>query len=98
MLERFIFYASSGIPTAVAAWIGLAAFLTGLKRFSVYVKFPLWLLFFVLWVITTFTGFFGGSSVTKTNSIIAVSALIIGILFYLVSLPLGKKVERGKPK
>lgn len=98
MFERFIWYASIAIPTAVAAWIGLAAFLTGLKRFDVYLKFPLWLLFFVLWVIATFTGFFGGSSVTKTHSIIAVSALIIGILFYLVSLPLRKKIERGKPK
>ena len=98
MLERFIWYTSSGIPTAVAVWIGLAAFLTGLKRFGVYVKFPLWPLFFVLWVITTFTGFIGGSSVTKTSTIIAVSTLIIGILFYLVSLPLGKKIERGKPK
>jgi len=98
MLERFIFYASSGLATAVAAWIGLAAFLTGLKRFGIYLKLPLWLLFFVLWVLSTFTGFLGGTSATKTISLISVAALIIGILFYLVSLPFGKNMERGKSK
>ena len=96
MLDRFIWYASSGIASAVAAWIGLAAFLTGLNRFGLYVKFPLWLLFVVLWVVTTFAGFLGGSLATKTISLIAASALIIGILFYLVSLMMGKNREKSK--
>jgi len=98
MLERFLWYAGNGIATAGAAWVGLAAFLTGLKRFGIYVKFPLWLLFLSLWLLSTFVGFLGGTSVTKTISLIAVSALIIGILFYLISLPLGKSNERGKLK
>lgn len=98
MLERFIWYASSGIATAVAAWIGIAAFLTGLKRFGLYAKVPLWLLFVVLWVVATCAGFLGESLATKTISLIAVSALIIGILFYLVSLPMRKNrvVEKSK--
>ena len=98
MLERFLWYAGNGVATVAAAWVGLAAFLTGLKRFGIYVKFPLWLLFLSLWLLSTFVGFLGGTSVTKTISLIAVSALIIGILFYLISLPLGKSNERGKLK
>ena len=98
MLEHFIWYASSGLASAVAAWIGLAAFLTGLKRFGLSVKCPLWLFFVVLWVVTTFSGFWGGSYVNKTISLIAVSALIIGILFYLVSLMMGKNRGREKSK
>ena len=98
MLEQFIWYASNGIATAMAAWIGLAAFLIGLKRFGVNVKFPLWLLFVVLWMVTTFAGFLGGTWATKMISIIAVSALIIGILFYLVSLAMGKNRVGEKSK
>ena len=98
MLEHFLWYAGSGIATAVAAWIGLAAFLTGLKRFGIYVKFPLWLLFLALWLLSAFVGFLGGTPATKIISLIAVSALTLGILFYLVSLPLGKSSERGKVK
>jgi len=98
MLERFLWYAGNGVATAGAAWIGLAAFLTGLKRFGIYVKFPLWLLFLVLWLLSIFVGFLGGTPATKIISLMAVSALIIGILFYLVSLPLGKSNERGKLK
>lgn len=90
MLERFIWYTSSGIASAVAAWIGLAAFLTGLNRFGLYVKFLLWVLFVVLWVLSTFAGFLGGHLATKTISLIAFSSLIIGILFYLLSLMMGK--------
>jgi len=98
MLERFLWYAGSGIATAVAAWVGFAALLTGLKRFGIYVKFPLWLLFLALWLLSTFVEFLGGTAATKIISLIAVSALIIGILFYLVSLPLGKSSEGGKLK
>lgn len=94
MLERFIWYASSGIARGVTAWIGLAAFLKGLKRFAIHVKSPLWLLFLALWALSTFAGFLGGTSATKTISLIAVAVLIIGILFYLVSLALGKNSAR----
>ena len=98
MLERFIWYTGSGIASAVSAWIGIAAFLTGLNKFGLYVKFPLWLLFLVLWVVATFAGFLGGSMATKTILLIAFSALIIGILFYLVSLVMGKNREGVKRK
>lgn len=96
MLERLMWYVGNGIATAAAAWIGFAAFLTGLKRFGLNVKFPLWLLFVVLWVVATFSGFLGESWANKTISLIAVSALIIGILFYLVSLVMGKKETGGR--
>jgi|GEM_PF-5455156 len=98
MLEHFLWYAGNGVATAVAAWVGLAVFLTGLKRFGIFVKFPLWLLFLVLWLLSTIVGFLGGTPATKIISLMAVSALIIGILFYLVSLPLGKSNEKGKLK
>ena len=98
MLERFLWYAGNGIATAGAAWVGLATFLTGLKRFGTYVKFPLWLLFLMLWLLSTFVGFLGGTPATKIISLMSVSVLIIGILFYLVSLLLGKSNERGKLK
>ena len=71
MLERFIWFTSSGIASAVTAWIGIAAFLTGLNKFGLSVKFPLWLLFLVLWVVATFAGFLAGSMATKTISLIS---------------------------
>ena len=90
MPERFIYYASRGIATAGAAWIGFAAFLAGLNGFGVNVKLPLWLLFVGLWVVATIVGFLGGSWAAKMTSLIAASVLIIGVLFYLVSLAMGK--------
>jgi hypothetical protein len=96
MFGYFVWYVGYGIATAGAAWVGLAAFLTGLKRFGIYVRFPLWLLFFILWIVSTFVGLFGGTPATKIISLMSVSVLIIGILFYLISLPLGKSNERKK--
>lgn len=98
MSERLVFYASSGIVTAIAAWIGLVAFLTGLKRFGHNMKFPMWLLFGVLWVVATLAGVVGGSGATDMISLIAAPVLIIGILVYLASLPMGRKKGGEKSK
>ena len=98
MLERLIFYASSGLVTALAAWVGVAAILQARKRFGHGEKLPLWLLFIILWMVTTLAGFVGGAGASGIITPIAVVVLVIGILVYLVSLPITRKVEEKKTK
>ncbi len=96
MLERLLFHAGSGLSTSAAAWIGIASFLLGLKRFGRDIKVPLWLLFIVLWGIIALMGFAGALAATDMISLIAVIILIVGILVYLVSLLMG--CSRGEEK
>lgn len=48
MSERIAYWAGSSIPMALAAWVGIAAFVYGLRRFGKEIKLPLLKIFVAL--------------------------------------------------
>jgi len=71
--------------------MGIVAFKYGLQRFGVLFKVPLWLVFVVLWLLGTLTGFLFGVQAVQKIPALALPIFLIGILFWIVSLIFGSK-------
>ena len=88
-MERIIFYASSTLPPAGAAWLGIAAFKMGLRRWGRRVEVPLGWIFPVLWGLILAGGFVGGQRVIDPVLMVALGVLVVGVLFWFLSLVAG---------
>lgn len=91
MLDRLAFFIGNSLPMTGVAWAGYAAACYGLRRLGYTIKFPLWVVFLVLWVVITLAGFVGGTQTTNVISTIAILLLVGGIVVYLISFPAGRK-------
>ena len=80
-MERIIFYISSTLPPAGAAWLGIAAVKMGLRRWGKRVKVPLGWIFLVLWGAVFAGGFVGGQRVFDPVLMVALGSWLPGSCF-----------------
>src|SRR3989304_6478380 len=91
MLETLVIYCIRPLPSIIICFMGIVAFKYGLQRFGVLFKVPLWLVFVVLWLLGTLTGFLFGVQAVQKIPALALPIFLIGILFWIVSLIFGSK-------
>lgn len=91
MADNILFFASSGIPTALVAWVGFLFVLRGLNRIGMIIKLSRIVLLIVIWMMTTLAGMFGGPTAIKIIPTVVAWILVLGIFFFLMCLLLGKK-------
>lgn len=94
MLERLIIYAARSLPSIIICFIGIVAFKYGLQRFGILLRIQLWLVFVVLWIFGTLTGFMFDVATVQNISTFAFPIFLIGIFFWLVSLIFGSKRKK----
>lgn len=93
MAGRIAYYFSFSLISAFILWIGIVAFVLGLKRFNVKIIFSFWRLFIFIFLITFIYDFLYG---TENNlNLFSCLVLIIGILFWIISIPIGRVFHRG---
>lgn len=91
MLELLVIYATRSLPSILICFIGIAATKSGLNRFGMFFKIPLWLVFLFLWAAGILTGVLLGVPAIQKLPIVALPVFLIGILFWIVSLIFGSR-------
>tara|TARA_B100000315_G_C14307078_1_gene464553 strand:+ start:29 stop:313 length:285 start_codon:yes stop_codon:yes gene_type:complete len=86
VLEIIVLRALESLVPSFALFISIASIQSGLSKIGKQFKIPLIVTFFSIWGLATISGFLFGDTGLKKFTIVATGALLIGILFWLISI------------